>query len=130
MNPPTSFLVFAVAKLKGRYRQLAVVRNETGSFDLDFERKWLAILRACRTVITTLSDPANRAAIQGELALADAAYAHGGLAPPRSELESTDPYILCMSWDGISLLVLVELDPTENPKNLFESLQNRASFIF
>jgi hypothetical protein len=96
LNPPKSFLVFAVAKLNGQYRQLAVARHEAQSVVFS---QWMAILRACRRVITTLSDPANRTAIQGELSLADAAYAHHGLAPPRSELRSIDPCRLEPEWD-------------------------------
>ena len=89
-NPPYSFLVFAVAKLNGQYRQLAVARYEASKAG-GFLSQRMAIVRACRRVITTLSDPANRTAIQGELALADEAYAHHVLAPPRSKLRSIDP---------------------------------------
>lgn len=87
LQPPISFLVFAVAKLNGQYRQLAVARHEGRNSAFG---GWKIILRACRRVITTLSDPANRTAVQGELALAKAAYANQGLAPPRSEHRSVD----------------------------------------
>ncbi len=57
-NPPYSFLVFAVAKLNGQYRQLAVARYEASNAG-GFLSQRMAIVRACRRVITTLSDPAQ-----------------------------------------------------------------------
>ena len=87
-KPPYSFLVFAVSELSGQYRQLAVARYEATH---NVFSDWMTVLRCCRRVITTLSDPANRTAIQGELSLADAAYTHRDLAPPRSKLRSIDP---------------------------------------
>jgi hypothetical protein len=94
-NPPSLFLVFAVAKLNGQYRQLAVAQYETGQPAFS---QWTDTLRACRGVITALSDPANRTAIEGELALAGAAYTHGGLAPPRSEVQRGSPFRLS-GWE-------------------------------
>ncbi len=96
-KPPYSFLIFAVSKLSGQYRQLAVARYEAAHNG--YSSQWMTIVRSCRRVITTLSDPANRTAIQGELSLADAAYGHRGLAPPRSKLQSIDPGSIVPQWD-------------------------------
>ncbi|KAK3896541.1 hypothetical protein C8A05DRAFT_39918, partial [Staphylotrichum tortipilum] len=90
---PSSFLFFVVAKLSGQYRQLAVAQYRPPHADLA-RMDPTTPLRACLRLIAAFSDPANRTALQGELALADAAYAHHGLAPARSELPAgTDPRI-------------------------------------
>ncbi|KAG7287568.1 hypothetical protein NEMBOFW57_007080 [Staphylotrichum longicolle] len=90
---PSSFLFFVVTKLSGQYRQLAVAQYRPPHADLA-RMDPTAPLRACLRLIAAFSDTANRTALQGELALADAAYAHHGLAPPRSELPAgTDPRI-------------------------------------
>lgn len=90
---PSSFLFFVVAKLSGQYRQLAVAQYRPPHADLA-RMDSTTPLRACLRFIAAFSDTANRTALQGELALADAAYAHHGLAPPRSELPAgTDPRI-------------------------------------
>ncbi len=96
-KPPYSFLVFAIAKLSGQYRQLAVAQYEASSNCFPSQR--MTIVRSCRRVITTLSDPANRTAIQGELALADAAYANRSLAPPPSKLRSIDRSRIMPEWE-------------------------------
>ncbi len=85
---PTSFLFFAVAKLAGQYRQLAVARyhveHPIGQAQGGLDSVW-----ACLRAMTTFADPANRTAIQGELALAEVAYAQNLLSPPRQPLRNT-----------------------------------------
>ncbi|CAK7198606.1 hypothetical protein SEUCBS139899_001270 [Sporothrix eucalyptigena] len=84
---PKSFAVFVVANVGGRYRQLAVVRYGLPSQQPDTFLRGTDAVCLCLRVVLVFSHPANRIAIEGELALAADAYTRGGLSPPVVVLE-------------------------------------------
>lgn len=93
---PQSFIFYIVAKLNGLYRPLAVAQRLTGRrTDHGYGPKDVEqcacvgadLVRTCLRLVTSLSDPANRTAIQGELDLAAGAFARRDLSAPREPLE-------------------------------------------
>ena len=83
LRDPRSFAVFIVANVGGRYRQLAVVWYQLSAEEPETLLRGADAVRLCLRVVLVFSHPANRIAIEGELALAADAYTRGGLSPPR-----------------------------------------------
>jgi hypothetical protein len=93
---PYSWVFFIVAKLgtsRHRHHPLAVaqyLRNNISDFG---SYGGCNVPVACERLITTFSDPANRTAIEGELALAADFYNDGDNAPRRVELPNLDRHV-------------------------------------
>ncbi|KAI1173389.1 hypothetical protein F4777DRAFT_600676 [Nemania sp. FL0916] len=69
---PNSWIFFAVAKVANCYHPVAAVSSIGGLPEESLHRTPLTV--CCQRIVTIFSDPANRTAIRGELALADAYY--------------------------------------------------------
>lgn len=76
LRGPLSFAIFVVANISGQYRQLAIVRYEPSASDLQSTvLRGADAIRLCFGVVLAFAHPANRIAIEGELALAANMYA-------------------------------------------------------
>jgi hypothetical protein len=70
---PFSWVFFAVARVAGRHRPVAVV-SSVGDNEADETLIGGPLAAACQRTITIFSDPANAPAVRAELALADGFY--------------------------------------------------------
>ncbi|RWA07597.1 hypothetical protein EKO27_g7513 [Xylaria grammica] len=90
-KPPSRWMFYVVSKIAGQYRPLAVVGRYGNTLDYDVF-SGLDIVTPVRRVLTILSDPANRLAIESERALAvDFFHEH-----PHRETE--DPAYSVSEW--------------------------------
>lgn len=101
-TPPRSFVFYAIAKIDGTYRQLAVAQQLAMLSDLDGPYEGVDLVRSCVRVVSALAAPANRIAIQSELALAAAGYARQDLSSPRLCLLPWNSWKMDLEMDGRS----------------------------
>jgi hypothetical protein len=91
VEDPRSFVFYVVAKIGGHHYQLAVAKRQSPLGKNPVHKS--QVTRACRRLINIFSDPINRVAIQGELALAADLYGreqdNGWFSPPRTEFPDT-----------------------------------------
>ncbi|KAI1846166.1 hypothetical protein JX266_007691 [Neoarthrinium moseri] len=73
---PNSWVFYAVAKIAGCHRPVAVV-SSVGTFEEE-SLHGPPLVACCRRIVTIFSDPANHTAIRGELGLASLYYAENG----------------------------------------------------
>ncbi|PVH78319.1 hypothetical protein DL98DRAFT_635745 [Cadophora sp. DSE1049] len=99
---PYSWIFFAVAKIVGRRRPVAIVSSPGMPFDED-NLRGSPLIAACHRTITIFKNKSARVAIEGELALANKSYATNSDLPAPIELpqETTTrmPLLPRQIWD-------------------------------
>jgi hypothetical protein len=97
---PGIWILYIVTQIDGRHRPLAVVhRGEPSGLQLLFETvRGRDLIISCLRIIAIFSDPANRLAIQSEIAIATAFYQDSENLPlaPVELLEQ--PKVFCETW--------------------------------
>lgn len=74
---PNSWVFFAVAKITGLHRPVAVV-SSVGDIQPEESIQGYSLIACCRHIVTIFTDPANHLAICAELALAAKYYSRDG----------------------------------------------------
>ncbi|OJD13216.1 hypothetical protein AJ78_06308 [Emergomyces pasteurianus Ep9510] len=132
---PISWAFFVVSKIGGRHRPLAVI-SCVGVVEECASLRRGSLLLACRRLLAVLGDPANRRAIQAELALATDYYIRRGsnFCPEVAELpefrRTHDVDCRFSDWDTVTAAAFpfitscafqaIAVDPLDPcPRNVF-----------
>ncbi|KAI1333015.1 hypothetical protein F5Y16DRAFT_354591 [Xylariaceae sp. FL0255] len=83
---PNSWVFFAVARIAGRHRPLAVISSVGDDIEPAESLQGHPLTACCQRITTIFSDAENHTAVRAELALASLYYSEGKVAEPPVEL--------------------------------------------